>query len=120
MAERARIGGYDPDYFEGGAAELAALVPEDYLLIGTGSCVYQLQLERAPIHAYRDFSDLYVGGDLAAERVIADARAYGRVAFYLSTDVEVRLLEQFLASGESRLVASGNIGGVPVYCYACD
>lgn len=120
MTERAEAGCYDSDFFDEKAAELEALVPEDYLLVGTGSCVLQLELKRDPLRCYRDFSNLYVGGNAAAEQILRDAREIGKIAFYMSTEKEWALLDMFLAQGNCRLVSSGTVGNTLVYCYKCE
>ena len=102
---------------EANAAALAALVPEDYMLVGVGASVLNLQLERKAVHYYRDISDLNVGGTAVRDRIMADATAHGKVAFYLATHEDRVLMGDVLSAAPFVLVNSGMVGDVPVLCY---
>ena len=57
------------------------------------------------------------------DRIVADAIAHGKVAFYLISNTEEELMFRVLREAELSekgsfdLTSSGFVGGVPVFCY---
>ena len=117
LVDRARADCFDTEQFESAAAEFEKAVPEDYLVIGTGASLLNLQLGRESVKYYRDLSDLYVGGDAVAREIAADAVAHGKVAFYLATTEDVALMGFVLEHGDFVPAGGGTAGGVTILCY---
>jgi len=117
FAQRQAAGNFSTERLDERTAQLIEVVPEDYLLLGSGASVLNRQAGRTAIYHYRDISDLPVGGDTVERRIVADAAAYGKVAFYLATGEDWRLMEAVLAGGAYTLVSEGTVGTVPVRCY---
>lgn len=109
---------YNTDVLYENAEKFGEIVPEDYIVLGCGASTYCLQLERKSEFCYRDFSDLYVGGDIAPNAIVADALKYGKVAFYLSTPDCEEIMNRILDEADTyNLVSEGTVGDVSVVCY---
>ena len=117
LIQKYEAGHWDEEALQANANALDACVPEDYMLLGTGSSLLAFQLGRTPTHYYRDFSDLNVGGSTVPDQIIKDALEHGKVAFYLSDGTTVELMEKVLATGAFRLESKGMVADVPVQCY---
>ncbi len=117
LIDREREHCFDTKQLETAAAEFKETVPEDYLVIGTGASLLNLQIGRDSIQYYRDLSDLYVGGDAVAEQIAADAVAHGKVAFYLATKEDVALMGFILEHGNFVPAGGGSAGDVTILCY---
>ena len=112
-------GVWDVEAFEARTEQFEALVPEDYMVIGMGSSMYQLQLERPAKYCYRDMSDLYVGGTEVSEQMVEDAVAHGKVAFYIIYEEEdvIDLMQRILSRANFTLTAEGSVGEAIVLCF---
>ena len=117
MNKRAENGQWDIDLLNTEAAQLAALVPDDCLLIGLGSSALNLQLGRDSKAYYRDISDLYIGGTAVEEQMAADALAHGKVAFCLPGNIDREMVTNILSGGDFVLVSSGTVGALGVEIY---
>ena len=119
LATKYEAGIFDVKKFEAQTSEFAEIVPEDYMVIGLGGSLYQLQLERPAKYFYRDISDLYVGGTEVSEVMVEDAVTYGKVAFYIIYDDSstIDLMYRILSRANFTLTAEGTVGEAVVLCF---
>ena len=111
LLQRERNGQWNVVALDAQAAQWEALVPEeDCLVVGLGTAVLNLQLERGSPEYYRDVSDLYIGGTAVEEQMAADALRYGKVAFCFPDDIDRSIVTNVLSGGDFRLVRSGPVG----------
>ena len=110
---------FDDELFEKQTQEFEEIVPEDYMVLGLGASTFNLQLGRTSEYCYRDFSDLYVGGTVVADKIVEDALDYGKVAFYIphGHSGTTQLMERILQEGDFVLTAEGTVGDAIVKCY---
>lgn len=96
-----------------------SVVPPDTFSIGSFVDVLNYQLHQESDAHYRDLSDLYVGGDTVAEKIINDALEHDYFSIWLMGNGEEGLLEKILQIDPNyKLSREIDLGGYPLQVYS--